>query len=123
MAVFYWRQEMSDLAMKVLKWQSTCDVGISSATLASIACGLKKNIYGHHFGAPHDAADFRRCVALVEQIPEIRDSFDKVAKRVPAFKGILNEWDSLVDLLKSEMKIHGNKAPETYRRISELRKD
>ncbi|EOM8364665.1 ead/Ea22-like family protein [Escherichia coli] len=69
------------------------------------------------------AADFRRCVALVEQIPEIRDSFDKVAKRVPAFKGILNEWDSLVALLKSEMKIHGNKAPETYRRISELRKD
>ena len=68
-------------------------------------------------------ADFRRCVALVEQIPEIRDSFDKVAKRVPAFKGILNEWDSLVALLKSEMKIHGNKAPETYRRISELRKD
>ncbi len=65
--------EMSDLAMKVLKWQSTGDVGISSATLASIACGLKKNIYGHHFGAPHDAADFRRCVALVEQIPEIRD--------------------------------------------------
>ncbi|WP_112933168.1 hypothetical protein [Escherichia coli] len=92
-------------------------------SLASIACGLKKNIYGHHFGAPHDAADFRRCVALVEQIPEIRDSFNKVAKRVPAFKGILNEWDSLVALLKSEMKIHGNKAPETYRRISELRKD
>lgn len=83
----------------------------------------EKNIYGHHFGAPHDAADFRRCVALVEQIPEIRDSFNKVAKRVPAFKGILNEWDSLVALLKSEMKIHGNKAPETYRRISELRKD
>ncbi|WP_308732707.1 host cell division inhibitory peptide Kil [Escherichia coli] len=67
--------------------------------------------------------DFRRCVALVEQIPEIRDSFDKVAKRVPAFKGILNEWDSLVALLKSEMKAYGNKAPETYRRISELRKD
>ncbi|EFN5689701.1 ead/Ea22-like family protein [Escherichia coli] len=107
----------------IIEWQSTGDVGISSATLASIACGLKKNIYGHHFGAPHDAADFRRCVALVEQIPEIRDSFDKVAKRVPAFKGILNEWDSLVALLKSEMKIHGNKAPETYRRISELRKD
>ncbi len=37
---------MSDLAMKVLKWQSTGDVGISSATLASIACGLKKNCSG-----------------------------------------------------------------------------
>lgn len=109
--------------MQFLLWDAQRRAGISSATLASIACGLKKNIYGHHFGAPHDAADFRRCVALVEQIPEIRDSFDKVAKRVPAFKGILNEWDSLVALLKSEMKTYGNKAPETYRRISELRKD
>ena len=27
---------MSDLAMKILKWQSTGDIGISSATLASI---------------------------------------------------------------------------------------
>lgn len=42
---------------------------------------------------------------------------------VPAFKGILNEWDSLVALLKSEMMIHGNKAPETNRIISELRKN
>ena len=62
-------------------------------------------------------------VTLLIVAPTIRDSFNKVAKRVPAFKGILNEWDSLVALLKSEMKIHGNKAPETYRRISELRKD
>ena len=89
-----WRQEMSDLAMKILKWQSTGDIGISSATLASIACGLKKNIYGHHFGAPHDAADFRRCVALVEQIQKSDIHSTRVAKRIPAFKGILNEWDS-----------------------------
>ena len=62
---------MSDLAMKVLKWQSTGDVGISSATLPQSHVWTEKNIYGHSFGSS-DAADFRRCVALVEQIPEIR---------------------------------------------------
>lgn len=33
---------MSDLAMKVLKWQSNGHVGISSATMASIALGWKR---------------------------------------------------------------------------------
>ncbi|EGT4383752.1 hypothetical protein SMZ82_002374 [Cronobacter malonaticus] len=112
---------MSDLAMKVLEWQANGEVGISSATLASIALGLKKNIYSNHFGAPHDPADFRRCMLLVEQIPEIRDHFPEVARKVPKFKAILKEWDSLVELLKHEMKQHGNRAPETYKRINELR--
>lgn len=112
---------MSDLAMKVLEWQANGEVGVSSATLASIAVGLKKNIYGGSFGAPHDAADFRRCMLLVEQIPEIREHFPKVAIRVPKFKAILKEWDSLVALLKNEMQQHGSRAPETYKRIKELR--
>lgn len=33
---------MSDLAMKVLKWQTKGHVGISSATMASIALGLER---------------------------------------------------------------------------------
>lgn len=58
---------MSDLAMKILKWQSTGDVGISSATLASIACGLKKNIYGHHFGAPMTQQTFGDALHLLSR--------------------------------------------------------
>lgn len=33
---------MSDLSMKVCEWMSMGKVGISSATMASIALGLKK---------------------------------------------------------------------------------
>lgn len=34
---------MSDLAMKVLQWQASGNVGISSATMESIALGMDKN--------------------------------------------------------------------------------
>ena len=91
---------MSNLAMKVLQWQATGDVGVSSATMASIALGLDKPFYGSHFGAPHDPSDMLRCMKLLEAIPEIRDHFPAIAKRVPTFKGIIEQWDDLVELTK-----------------------
>jgi len=61
---------MSDLAMKVLDWQSKGHVGVSSATMASIALGMKKNFYHSHFGAPSDPADLNRCMKLVDELPK-----------------------------------------------------
>lgn len=46
------------------------NVSITSATLTSIACDLKKNINGDGFDTPYDPAGFRRCVWLVQQSPE-----------------------------------------------------
>lgn len=80
---------MSDLAMKVLKWQTKGHVGISSATMASIALGLEKNFYHGRFDAPSDPADLRRCMMLVDEIPEIKDSFPLIAKKVKRFSPIL----------------------------------
>ncbi|KZQ44697.1 hypothetical protein A3N43_16555 [Klebsiella aerogenes] len=113
---------MSDLAMKVLKWQSNGKVGVSSATMASIALGLKKSFYHERFGAPSDPADLRRCMLLVEEIPEIRNYFPMIAKKVKAFAPILKEWDPLIALLKIELKRPDNRAPKTYKWMKELLK-
>ncbi|SUG89888.1 Uncharacterised protein [Salmonella enterica subsp. enterica] len=95
---------MSDLAMKVLKWQTKGHVGISSATMASIALGLEKSFYHGRFDAPSDPADLRRCMMLVDEIPEIKDSFPLIAKKVKRFSPILREWDSLIALLKLDLR-------------------
>lgn len=113
---------MSDLAMKVLNWQAKGRVGISSATMASIALGLEKNFYHGRFDAPSDPEDLLRCMILVEYIPEIKDSFNEIAKRVKSFAPILREWDRLTGLLKEELKRPDNRAPETYALMKELRK-
>lgn len=111
---------MSELAMKVMLWQGQGSVGVSSGTMASIALGLKKNIYHGSFGCPYDPADLNRCMKLVKAIPEIRDHFDAIGKKVPAFKPILDNWDELTKLLRKELKRPDRRAPETYERMKEL---
>ncbi len=111
---------MSDLSMKVCEWMIMGKVGVSSATMASIALGLKKNIYSDHFGYPYDPADLNRCLILVKHIPEIRDSFKKIGRRVPGFKPILDNWDELIALLDEEMRKKTGSAPCTYARMKEL---
>ncbi|XPL50848.1 hypothetical protein ACMFY2_13895 [Enterobacter cloacae subsp. cloacae] len=114
---------MSNLAMKVLQWQATGDVGVSSATMASIALGLDKPFYGSHFSAPHDPSDMLRCMKLLEAIPEIRDHFPAIAKRVPTFKGIIEQWDDLVEVMKRECVGERWRAPDAYKLIKKLRGD
>lgn len=111
---------MSDLAMKVLEWQSRGHVGVSSATMASIALGMKKNFYHSHFGAPSDPADLNRCMKLVEFIPEIKDSFPLIASECPRFAPVIKHWDELTRLLRKELKRTDKRAPETYARMKEL---
>lgn len=114
---------MSDLAMKVLQWQTTGNVGVSSATMASIALGLDKPFYGRNFDAPHDPSDMLRCMKLLEAIPEIRDHFPAIAKRVPTFKGIIKQWDELVEVMNRECVGDRWRAPDAYNLIKKLRGD
>lgn len=111
---------MSDLAIKVLRWQTSGNVGVSSATMASIALGLKRNIYGSSFDAPSDTSDLRRCMLLVEEIPEIREHFDKISVVCKQFAPIIKEWDSLIEMLKAEISTGNGSAPKTYKRMKKL---
>lgn len=110
---------MSDLAMKVLQWQSEGHVGISSATMASIALRMKKNFYHSRFDAPSDPSDLRRCMNLVKKIPEIREHFSVIAEVCPQFSPIIEHWDELIAMLRREMAL-GDRAPETYARMKQL---
>jgi len=111
---------MSELAMKVLQWQSTGNVGVSSATMASIALGMKKNFYGSYFSPPSDPSDLHRCMKLVQCIPEIKDSFPLIAEKCPRFSPVIQHWDELTGLLRKELKRPDKRAPETYARMKEL---
>ncbi|MBY4887762.1 hypothetical protein K5Y32_07420 [Pantoea sp. DY-15] len=110
---------MSDLAMKVFQWQAKGSVGVSSATMASIAMGMDKNFYHSHFCPPWDPSDLTRCMKLVDFIPEIRDHFPAIAEKCPKFAPILNHWDELTAMVRREWAA-GDRAPETYARMKEL---
>lgn len=110
----------SVLERKCLEWMLRGDTGISSQSMVAVACRIP---YKTSFGmaAPHDPSDFGRCLRLVRQIPEIRNHFDRIGKRIPAFDGILKNWDELAALYDEEAPTR--RAPKLYDRIQQLRGD
>lgn len=99
------------------EWLRSHDTGVSSETMVAIALGAEKG----RFDAPYDPSDFGRCYRLVQKIPEIRDAFDRIGELVPAFAGILREWDDLCRIYERDLKSGGSQ--ELYDRIKELRGD
>lgn len=101
-------------------WILHGNTGISSETMAAIALGAT-NASGYRADAPHDPSDFGRCYKLVQAVPEIREHFPRIAKKVKQFAGILREWDDLVRIYERD-KPKGE-SDELYKRIRELRGD
>lgn len=100
---------------KIGEWFRSHDTGVSSETMAAIFLGAKKG----DFDGPLDNSDFGRCYRLVKKVPEIREAFRKIGKRVPAFAGILRNWDELARLYEE-----GDRSRRAlYDRIKELRNE
>ncbi len=92
--------------MQFLLWDAQRRAGISDAEITA-------------------AMEDKLKINMERQWPEPKDGEPRLHIKEPGNSPVIPDGLSTVcvALLKSEMKIHGNKAPETYRRISELRKD
>jgi hypothetical protein len=106
---------------KVLMWLATGEVGTSSQTMAFIAAGLPMKHPCH----PLDPADFNRCLKVVREIPEIRNSFQKIAALSPEWKGVIDNWEriekSFIDECGWDWSSHGV-AEKTYELMDEIEK-
>lgn len=114
---------LSPEAMRRLgNWLVGNDTGISSMTMAGIALGADAMDHGWGTDAPHDPSDFGRCYRLVKAVPEIRAAFPVIGARVPAFAGILENWDDLAQIYETALLRSG---PEKvlFHRIQKLRGD
>ena len=90
---------------RLILWLLLGETGVSSETIAYALSGVKvQNLQKAHicynvtpcmWDVPHDAADFRRCLRLLEYIPEWRKRLPEVAERFPSWKGIVEHWDEL----------------------------
>ncbi len=101
---------------KILDWLATEDVGISSESMAFAALGIE-NRKGIANEPPSDAADLNRCLILVEQVPEIKLHFNKIAKLGPQWEVLIEQWDILAATFKNEAGLNwskANSAPNTY---------
>lgn len=96
------------------------DVGASATTMAYCACGINKSMPSH----PHDPADFRRCMKLLEKIPEIRKHFPAIRELSPKWRVIIDNWQSIEELLIAEIGDLNNPrnlmANRTYKRMQNI---
>ena len=97
-------------------WLAIGERGLSSEAIALTALGLEPT--GYRASWPHDPADLRRCLLLLEAVPETRQNGLRVlAKRCPKWAALVEAWDRLSETLRSEIGEtlpQRGSAPRTY---------
>jgi hypothetical protein len=110
---------MSETTTKIADWMVNGETGCSSKCMAAVAMGVApKEI--HH---PLDPADFNRCLLLVEQVPEVRESFPKIRALSPQWAALIDAWDELREKFVAEVGWNWctrRRAKQTYDRMKEL---
>ena len=100
----------------VFDWLADGEVGISSKAIALTAARgatyRRKELLGDH---PHDPDDLRRCVLLLDRIPQARElAFPVLVQRCPYWAALIPQWDRLVGMLHEELAEWTGLAPRTY---------
>ena len=102
-------------------WLATGERGISSNAIALTTLGMHPT--GHDAWWPVDPADLRRCLLLLEEVPETReDGLPVLAKRCRKWAALVKVWDRLSETLRSEIGETlppGGSAPKTYALMQE----
>ena len=102
-------------------WLAIGERGISSNAIALTTLGLRPK--GLDAWWPVDPADLRRCLLLLEKVPETRENGLLVlAKRCPKWAALVKVWDRLSETLRSEIGETlppGGSAPKTYALMQE----
>lgn len=99
-------------------WLASGNRGISSEAIASYLTGINF-VSGHWFSNhPHDPSDFKRCMDLLEAVPEFRPRLKEMAEVSPIWAELVENWDELEKLYKEEAPT--GKAPKLYDRMQEI---
>ncbi len=101
-----------EIRQSILAWFVTGEVGRSSKALAGCLAGIPSGNGDH----PHDPDDLRRCLLLLDQIPEARPMLGKVCVLSPAWEALYTHWAALEATFRREVDVsHGHRgsAPET----------
>lgn len=92
---------MKTLQEKILHWLATGETGTSSKTIAFVMVGEQpqRNFMNH----PSDPDDFKRCLKLLREIPEIRPRLDEMRCISPKWNALIDHWQEVEDCFMAEV--------------------
>jgi hypothetical protein len=92
---------MDDMKTKILHWLATGETGISSEAIAFKMAGIAdKRTWSTH---PGDPDDFKRCLKLVNRIPEIRQRLDEMRSLSTEWNALIEHWKEIEACFMSEV--------------------
>lgn len=97
---------------KVALWLANGETGLSSETIAFY---LGFGIVRKRISYPYDVSDFRRCVQLLDEVPELRENILKMKELNSTWGAFAENWALLESLYQKERG--SGKCPETYAAI------
>ena len=92
------RQPEQAIAEKVLNWFANSRVGLSSKTMAMVACGIIPDEVHH----PYDPDDLSRCIVLLDMVPEVRNHFDAISDLNNKWASLIQHWDEIESAYREE---------------------
>ncbi|UCZ89044.1 hypothetical protein [Gordonia sp. WA4-43] len=104
------------------EWLASGERGTSSETIVSAVTGKPVGRY-RNIDYPHDPADLRRCMQLLDAYPHARRVFKPAVRKLSyTWARMANRWEEMEDLLREEMATSTDgKAPRTYALMREIR--
>lgn len=109
---------MSEIQEKVLRWIANGRVGLSSKAMALTACGIACDK-----DYPLDPSDLNRCLLMLDQVPEVREHFGRVAELSLVWGRLIARWSEVESCFLDEAGLNWSKsdsAPKTYRLMKEV---
>lgn len=116
-------ENTTNLSKAAVQWLATGERGLSSETLFSYLSGHNIQDEGDENRYPHDPADLRRCMLLLEQCPELKPNLPRIAQAGPVWAALFARWDELTGTFETECpgwRGGGWRAPKTYALMKEI---
>jgi hypothetical protein len=119
----------SGLSRAARRWLAAGEQGLSSCSIFWRLTGVKPDTISgeskyHH---PHDPSDLRRCLLLLDQVPEFRGRIKEMSGCSQEWNALVGRWDELVRLLESELPRkqwasppRDAEAPKTYALMQQI---
>lgn len=106
---------LGSIQTRAENWLENGERGLSADTIHKFFSGDKNDHPAH----PHDIDDLKRCVYLLQHIPEWQTRMHKMAKLSPVWSRLAPAWNELTDLYASEA-IGSREMPKTYALLQSL---
>jgi hypothetical protein len=116
--------DKEQLNRKIMNWLAKGEVGLSSQEIAYQMSGADSN--RTHCTHPSDPSDFKRCLKLINAVPEIRGRLDEMRHKSKQWDALVENWERLEKCFMDEVggwlvgEDYDKRATKTYQMMQEI---